>query len=252
MKTFKFATQITTVSLLFGCASSPSNQDDGSTVDAEVGVSGCAGCIGIKTFTSETLASDLHAVRDAGDSPTGQRISVDIKLRISNRNAGLGGGLSAPTAAVAYLREITGASAHLFDGEVQTDANHPYRFLLRIHHNSSFNKQDVYLVTSDNKYILVPPINLEGIANNQMCFQSGCVWDANYVLSSKVISDLIAAGQPLKLFVGNFYSRQVQSKDGLNKTYETFNSGPVLEIAPQKLRTFLSTVRQKLGLRPSA
>lgn len=233
--------------LLVACVTPAKNQDDGSTVQTEVGVSGCSGCIGINTFTSRTLASELYAVKDADGMRTGQRISASLKLGITNRKSGVKGGLFAAPNATAYLAEITGPEAHMFQGETPTDANHPYRFLLRIHNNSSFTNQNVQLVAGEI-YRSLPSMSLEGVDNAQNCFSSGCTWDADYVISAKVINSHIATDTPLTIFIGNRVSKQVQSKDGLNATYETVSAGAFLRVTPEQLKSFVAAVRQRLAI----
>lgn len=237
--------------LLAACVTPAKNQDDGSTVQTDVGVSGCSSCTGITTFTSRTLASELYAVKDADNVRTGQRISASLKLGITNRTSGLKGGLFAAPNAAAYLPEITGPEAHMFQGETPTDANHPYRFLVRIHHNSSFTNQNVQLVAGEI-YRPLPPISLEGVNNAQNCFSSGCSWDADYVISAKLVNLHITMGTPLTIFVGDRVSKstQVKSKDGLNAAYETetVSAGAFLRVTPEQLQKFISTVRQKLDI----
>lgn len=233
--------------LLTACVTPAKNQDDGSTVRTDVGVFGCSGCIGINTFTSRTLASELYPVRDADNVRTGQRISASLQLGITNRKSGIKGGLSAASTAIAYLPAITGPNAHMFEGETRTDANHPYRFLLRIHHNSSFSNQDVQLVEGKS-YLSIPPMFLEGVENKQSCFSSGCTWDADYVIPAKVVNNHIAKGTPLTIFLGNHISKLVQSKDGLNASYETVSAGAFLRVTPEQLTSFVAAVRQRLDI----
>lgn len=233
--------------LLAACVTPAKNPDDGSSVQVDVGVVGCSGCTGINTFTSRTLASELYAVRDADNLRTGQRISASLQLGITNRRSGIKGGLSAASTASAYLPAITGPEAHMFEGKTRTDANHPYRFLLRIHHNSSFGNQDVQLVEGE-RYLSLPSILLEGVDNKQNCFSSGCTWDADYVIPATVVNNHIATGTPLTIFLGNRVSKQVQSKDGLNASYETVRAGAFLRVTPEQLQNFVSTVRQKLDI----
>lgn len=233
--------------LLVTCETPAKNQDDGSNVQIEVGVAGCSGCTGINTFTSRTLASELYAVKDADNVRTGQRISASLKLGITNRTSGVKGGLFAAQNATTYLAEITGPEASMFQGETPTDAIHPYRFLLRIHHNSSFRSQDVQLVAGEI-YRPLPPMTLAGVNNEQNCFNSGCTWDADYVISAKLINNHIATDTPLTIFVGNRISKQVQSKDGLNAAYETVSAGAFLRVTPEQLKSFVAAVRQKLSI----
>lgn len=231
--------------LISACAAGPTAYDDGTSVRAEVGMAGCGGCNEIHTFTSKSMGYQLYAVRDKNNSPTGQRISASIELGASNRKSGVVGGLSAGAASLTYLATITGAEAHLFAGEVLADANHPYRFLLRIHHNSSFGRQDVQLVENDI-YQLLPPMYLEGVENSQSCGNSGCVWNADYVISAKVVNNHISEGTPLTVFIGNRITRPVNSKDGLNPSYETVNSGIFLKVSADQLQNFVNVVHLKL------
>jgi hypothetical protein len=226
------------------CATGPKVQDDGTTVRTEVGLAGCSGCTEIRMFTSRELASELYAVRDVHNALTGAHMSASLSLGISNRKSGIVGGLSAEPSP-AYLVSITGAGAHMFEQEALTDATHPYRLFLRVHHNSSFRQQNVQLVEGD-KFETLPAMHFDGVATGQDCFATGCVWDADYVISAKVIKDHIAAGIPLQVFIGNHQSRQVPSKDGLNPSYEAVNAGAFLKISVTQLQNFISSVHQNL------
>ena len=139
----------------------------------------------------------------------------------------------------------------MFQGETPTDANHPYRFLLRLHHNSSFRSHNVQLVAGEI-YRPLPPMSLEGVNNEKNCFSSGCTWDADYVISAKLVNQHIATGTPLTIFVGDRVSRskQVQSKDGLNAAYETetVSAGVFLRVTPEQLKSFVAAVRQSLAI----
>lgn len=234
-----YATILGLAVLIAACAAPTKHQDDEIAVEVDVGVPDCIGCNAIKIFSSQTLASELYAVRDDRNVRTGERVSASLELRISNRKSWIMGGITAPPGNT------------LFEGEVQTDKNHPYRFLLHIHHNSSFTSQDVYLATVENKYFPLPPVNIEGIENKQSCFRSGCGWDADYVLPATVVNDHLTKWAPLTIFVGNHVSKQVQSKDGLNASYETMNAGAFLHITPEQLYGFVANVRRQLGLQPT-
>ena len=237
---------VTLALLMTACATGPQIQDDGTTVRTEVGLAGCSGCTEIHMFTSRTLASDMYAVKDANDLNTGAHIAASLSLGVSNRQSGVVDGLSVGPAGVAYLATITGPDAYFFQREALTDSKHPYRLFVRVHHNSSFMRQDVQLVEG-GKFQSVPAMHFDGVDLRQNCYASGCVWDADYVISAKVANDHIAAGTPLQFFIGSHPSRQVQSQDGLNKSYETVNSGLFLKISVKQLQNFMSAVRQNLA-----
>lgn len=218
----------------------------GSEVDTDVGLRGCMGCSNIKTFTSRTLQNDLYAVRDEKNQRTGQRIGASIRLMVSNRSASLKGGSTASIMNVAYAAIVARPEAHFFDGAVKTDVNHPYRFIVRIHHNSSFRAQSAYLVTDDDQFVPLPPVSLEGGGEQQDCFNAGCVWDEHYIVSAQVISRLVEQRRPLRIFVGDRVKRQVQSKDGLNPYFEIVPAGVFLSVAPEQLENFVASVRKLL------
>lgn len=232
--------------MLASCASAPGVSDDGATVRTEVGYPGCKSCTLIRTFTSKTLVSQLYAVKDANNEITGQHVSASMRLGASNRKAWLTNGLSDGSANIINSHSsIVGAEARLFEGQTLADADHPYRFILRLHLNSNLPVANVQLAENDTFQVL-PAIRLEGDESRQNCFSGGCVWDADYVLPTKMVNDHIADGRPLTVFIGNHLRKQVASKDGFNLSYEVVHSGLYLQVSTLQLKNFTSIVRSNL------
>lgn len=243
--------QLLSICLLITSCVSPfvKNADDlKKSITVESGQPGCKGCERIKMITSGTIDSQLFSVRDSENKLTGQRVSASLALGASNRMVALSDGLNIKKADLPYVRSLTGNEGHLFEGQFDIDSNHPYRFLVIIHHNSSSAEQGAYFVSDDgNSFAHVPAITFEGSANTRHCFASGCVWDEYYALPAKEIVKLIESNQPLRIFVGSRISQQVSSKDGVNRSYETANSGVFLSVPADYLDGFLSHVRQTIS-----
>ena len=233
--------------LLGACATSARSFDDGTSVQVETGYPGCPSCTKVRTFTSKTVASQMYAVRNADDETTGQHLSATVVLGISNRKISADDGTMAGLQAADYLQQVNEPEARLFDGEVATDANHPYRFVLRMHLNANVSDFVVELVEGE-RFTYLPAMRLEGEDNRRSCFASGCVWDADYVISARVMEEHIEKGTPLSIYIGHHLRHKVPSKDGMNMAVEKVNRGTYLNVSTAQLRNFLGTVRAQLKL----
>jgi hypothetical protein len=238
------------VILLSSCAAPIKNAGDiKSSLRVVTGYDGCVGCTGIKTFSTPDLDSSLYALKTPRGGNTGERISASIALGATNKN-----GRQNPSSPIGlydteYAKTLVGPG-HLFDKEVVTDPKHPYQFFVRIHHNSSSVNQRVYLLSESNEPTLVPSFKFEGSNYPSNCFpNTGCSWDEDYAISAQVVKNAIEKNIPLKVFVGMINARleQVQSKDGLNKSYVKINEGVFLSVAPDYLKSFIEAVKAKLG-----
>jgi hypothetical protein len=248
LKSSKSLLYLLVIGFLSGCAGpvkSPEELSARTTVES--GTSECKDCYLIKTILSPTLQSDLYAVRDSQNLRTGQRISASIKLGATNRSGGFREGIALGRYGYEYGFTLAG-EGHLFEGKTKTDANHPFRFFVQIHHNSSFGKQNVYLVSSKGEYVPLPDFSFRGVNYSQSCFSSGCVWDSDYAISAKYINRLIDGNESLKIFVGDQMTKDVKSKDGLNKGTETVNAGVTLEVRSAYLKSFIDTVKANLNI----
>jgi len=225
--------------VLAGCTSAPRNPEvDSARLRTETGVAGCMDCRKLKLFSSDTLDNQLYAFK------SGDRIGASYQLGATNRKPNPVDMLKNPR----YDDYWTSVSRgpYPFAGHPNTDATHPYRVFVRIHHNSSFSKQDVWLVTGDGKYLLLGPAHFDGTASGQQCFRTGCVWDADYVISGAEVQRALDRQVTLKVFVGDRLARQVASENGLDRSYQNVDAGVTFSIQPSYLRNFTAQVERQL------
>lgn len=233
--------------LLSGCGVMVSTPDElKKSVKVDMGSTDCRGCQNIKTFTTGTVASGIYAHKDSNGVRTGARLGASLALVISNAGGGFSGPVNISDERIAYAKKLTG-NGHLFDGKNYSVPQYPYRFLVKVHHNSSFSDQPIYLVISDDNYQLIPPFVINGQQPNRSCFNSGCTWDEDYAIPATVINGLIGKHQPLKLFVGNRVKVQIKSIDGYNKSYKISNDGLHLEVPASYLKAFVDQVEVMLA-----
>jgi hypothetical protein len=249
LKSSNSVLSILVIGLLSACASAVKSPEELSArTTVESGTAACKDCYLIKTILSPTIESDLYAVRDSQNLRTGQRISASIKLGATNRSGGFREGIALGRYGYEYGLTLAG-EGHLFEGKTKTDANHPFRFFVQIHHNSSFGKQNVYLVSSKGEYVPLPDFSFSGVNYSQSCFSSGCVWDSDYAISAKYINRLIDGNESLKIFVGDQMTKEVKSKDGLNKGTEIVNAGVNLEVSSEYLKKFIEIVYLNVNIK---
>lgn len=237
---------IMTSILLTACAAPIKTEEDVvKSIKMKTGASDCIGCNQIKTFITGRVSSSFYSKKDDRGMNSGGWISTSASLGITNKSASLvrqGGG--ALFESLIYAKSLTG-NGHIFEGKFNADPSHPYRFFVNIHHNSSFGTYDSYIVYED-KFISLPPVRFQGEILDKSCFDKGCVWDETYAIPATLIYKSVERNVPLNLFFGNRVTKQVASKDGLNKSYEIFNEGLVLQIEPAHLNSFTSKVEEIL------
>jgi hypothetical protein len=98
------------------------------------------------------------------------------------------------------------------------------------------------------------PINEQVIQSRGSILRENycCKWVSfgqSSTISAQVVKNAIEKNIPLKVIVGMINARleQVQSKDGLNKSYVKINEGVFLTVAPDYLKSFIEGVRANLG-----
>lgn len=245
---YKTVLVILIAGLLSACAEPVKKPEDlRARTTVKVGTETCKDCYLIKMFLSPTIDSNLYAVRDSQNIRTGQRISASIALGVTNRTGGFREGISLGRYGFEYGLTLTN-EGHFFEGKTQTDTNHPFRFFVRIRHNSSFGNQNVYLKISEKEYVFLPAFSFEGVNYSQNCFSSGCVWDGDYVISANYIDKLVDKNKSLMIFVGEQVIKDAKSMDGLNKGYEKVNSGVLLEVGFGYLKSFIEVVKDDLNI----
>lgn len=234
---------IFSIFLIMGCAAPIKTQEDVvNSIKMKVGASDCIGCDQIKTFISGRVASGFYSKKDERGMNSGGWISPSISLGITNKGAVLNNQSlrSRLFETLIYAKSLTGDES-FFEEKYGADINHPYRFFIGVHHNSSFEAYESYIIDNED-FVHLPSVRFQGEILDRSCFDKGCVWDETYVIPATLIKRSIDEKIPLKFFFGNRKTKQVQSKDGFNKSYSIFNEGTVIKIPPEYLEAFVGKV----------
>lgn len=229
--------------LFSGCAYHyPTPSEAVSGIKVEAGAPNCVGCVSIKEYSTPIFASEMSALLDETGIRTGGHLSVRAAIGATNRSAGLSGARNYNQLAddARYAVSLTG-KGHLFEGEQFSDPAHPYRFFVRVNHNSKPANYGAYLVNGDQMQAIVP-IRFEGARYESNCFASGCVWDTDYGVSSEVVYKAIKEKHDLVMFFGWRLTRAAKSKDGFNPSSQPWDSGTTLRIPYAYLSAFLDRV----------